>query len=744
MRRDRCSARDKDHVRERFADVAQDIGFAVRTLRRRPAFAATALLTLALGIGATTAMFTVVDGVLLQPLPYRDPSRLVSIYTTFPHWKGQPVVGSIWNTLRTPYPDYMNLIKSQRSFEGVAGFMLSNASLGLGDKSISIHEGYGTANLLPLLGVKPSLGRWFLPGEDGPAALHLALLSHELWQARFGGDSAILGRSVHVDEEAYTVIGVMPPGFSLSGKLVERPGASFRGRVVSVRRVVRNAYRGNHTMELIGRLRPGVSITAALADAEPLLRGERRPERRGATLVARAVEETKEVQRPLLLLFASVGVLLLITCGNIALLFLSECVVREPEMRTRAVLGAGRSRLVRLLLTESAVIAAIGAIAGGALGWWGTRIMIALAPTELPHAEMVGVNVRVALFAMAVAAVVALISGAAPALSLTRPDAKRGSRSRVAGGRSRVQTAVIGLQACLSVVLMAGAGLLARSLVNERRVDPGFRYERRLTLRVELPSLFNRTASDRVRGYDIVAAALQALPGVVRVASAMHVPLSGRTNGQAVSVPPAVKLGSAGSAEAEHAIVSANYFEVLHIPLIAGRAFTAQDRDSVPPVGIVSEASPRRFWPGETAIGKQFRSPNGVVTVVGIVGNVKNKTLSRDARFSSTRPQTQERSRMSFIVETRRDPPDLASAAERAVWAAVPGATVSEVSSLDALMDRRPRTGAIPGAHRRNLRRTCAAHHSGRTRRAHGAWRCAPLARVVHTHGARRDTLGGP
>ena len=691
--RDECVAIDarratKTNVRERFADAAQDIGFAVRTLRRRPAFATTALLTLALGIGATTAMFTVVDGVLLQPLPYRDPSRLVSIYTTFPHWKGQPVVGPIWNTLRTPYPDYMNLIKSQRSFEGVAGFMLSNASLGLGDKSISIHEGYGTANLLPLLGVKPSLGRWFLPGEDGPAALHLALLSHEMWQARFGGDSTILGRSVHVDEEAYTVIGVMPPGFSLNGKLVERPGAVSADVWFPFGVSSGMLTAGNHTMELIGRLRPGVSLPAALADAEPLLRGDRRPERRGATLVTRAVEETKEVQRPLLLLFASVGVLLLITCGNLALLFLSECVVREPEIRTRAVLGAGRSRLVRLLLTESAVIAAIGAIAGGALGWWGTRIMIALAPTELPHAEMVGVNVRVALFTMAVAAIVALVSGAAPALSLTRPDANRGSRSRVAGGRSRLQTAVIGLQACLSVMLMAGAGLLARSLVNEQRVDPGFRYDHRLTLRVDLPNVFSRGASDRGRGYDIVANALQALPGVERVALAMHVPLSGRTNGQAVSVPPEVKLGTAGSAEAEHAVVSANYFDLLHIPLIAGRAFTAQDRDSVPPVGIVSESFARRFWPGETAIGKQFRSPNGVVTVVGIVGNVKNKTLSRDAEVLFYRPQTQERSRMSFIVETRRDPPDLASAAERAVWAAVPGATVSEVSSLDALMDR--------------------------------------------------------
>jgi putative ABC transport system permease protein len=237
-------------------------------------------------------------------------------------------------------------------------------------------------------------------------------------------------------------------------------------------------------------------------------------------------------------------------------------------------------------------------------------------------------------------------------------------------------------------MLMAGAGLLARSLVNERRVDPGFRYERRLTLRVELPSLFNRTASDRVRGYDIVAAALQALPGVVRVASAMHVPLSGRTNGQAVSVPPAVKLGSAGSAEAEHAIVSANYFEVLHIPLLAGRVFTAQDGDSVPPVGVVSESFARRFWPGETAIGKQFRSPNGVVTVVGVVGNVKNKMLSREAEALFYRPETQERPRGSFIVETRGDPRELALAAERAAWSAVPGATVSEVAPLDALVDQ--------------------------------------------------------
>ena len=674
-------------MREHLEQLGQDVGFAIRTLRRRPAFAATAVMTLSLGIGATTAMFSVVDGVLLQPLPFREPGKLVTIYTTFPYWRGRAVVGPLWNTLRTPFPDYVNLIQGQRSFEAIAGFDVAGASFSTGEQTTTIVESSGTANLLPMLGVTPLIGRWFLPGEDGTTAQPLVVLSHAFWQNRFGGDSAVVGRTITVDERSLTIIGVLRPSFSLGAVRVETERRQHADLWVPFGLYPGRLSPNNHTMELIGRLKPNVTLAAALADIGPLLRGNRAPDRRGAALEMRSEVETSDVQRPLLLLFGSVGLLLLITCGNVAMLFLSECTVREPELRTRAVLGAGRARLIRLLLTESAVIAASGAAVGLVIGWWSTRAMIALAPTDLPHAANVGLNARVFAFAVAVGSVVALVSGAVPALTLTRRDAARATGNRVAAGRSRLQSNVIAAQACLSVVLMTGAGLLLRSVVNEQRVDPGFRTNNVLTLRADVPSAI-RNRPDRERAFVMLTSALRALPGVERVATAMTVPLSGRVNGQAIAVPPEIKLGQPGSSESERNVVDTAFFGLMGISILAGRAFTAEDRDSSLAVGIVSEGFARRFWPNESALGKQFRSPNGVVTVVGIAADVRNKTLTRQPEQLYYRPRTQDGTASTFLIRTRGDPAALASAAERLIWDMIPGTTVYEVTTLDALFDR--------------------------------------------------------
>lgn len=484
------------------------------------------------------------------------------------------------------------------------------------------------------------------------------------------------------------MIGVLRPEFSLVGRRVESEATQDADLWLPFGVFPRMMTPNNHTLELIGRLRPDVSAAAALVDAEPLLRGQRKPERRGAAIEMRADVETDEVQRPLLLLFGSVGLLLLITCGNVALLFLSECAVREPELRTRAVLGAGRGRLIRLLLTESAVIAAIGSAIGLAVGWWATRVMMAIAPTELPHAAMVGFNGRVFAFAALVGAVVSLLSGAFPAMTLTRRDVARANGNRVAAGRSRLQTNVIAAQACMSVVLMTGAGLLVRSVVNEHRVNPGFHPAGVLSLRADPPYSLTRDAVQRERVYADIYATLQSLPRVAKVTATQTVPLSGRSNGQAVSVPPEIKLGAPGSAESERMIIDTAYLGLMRIPIVAGRAFTADDRDGSLPVALVSEGFARGFWPNESAIGRQFRCPAGVVTVVGVVGDVRNKSLSRQPESVFYRPDTQDGERISYVVEARGDLTTLGVAAQRAIWAAVPGTTVSEVTPLDALVDR--------------------------------------------------------
>ena len=692
-------ARKRSTAADVWAGLTQDLRFAARSLRRRPAFAATALLTLALGIGATTAMFSVIDGVLLQPLPYREPDRLVTIFTTFPHWKGQPVVGARWDQLRSPYPDYKRLLSGQHVFDGIAGFQVTDASLTVGTETVSISEGVATANLLQVLGTTMGRGRWFLPGEDGPTAQHVAVISHELWLDRFGG-APMLGRTLTVDEESFTVVGVLAPGFSLAGNLIQTNGATQRADVwIPIGVYPSSMQPNNHTLELIGRLRPGVSLAAAQAVTVPLLRGDRPTTRRGARLVPRDDVETGEVRRPLLLLFASVTLLLLITCGNVATLFLAECAMREPELRTRSVLGAGRARLVRLLLTESAVIAAAGAATGALLGWWGVRAMLRLAPSDLPHVEMVGMSIRVCLFAIGVAGFVALLAGVVPAFTFTREEHFGGghctSGSRVAAGRSRLQTSVIAFQAAMSVILIAGAILLTRSLINERDVNPGFSAGRMLMIEVEIPRSLTPNAGDDRRFNGLVSDALLALPGALRVTAASMPPLSGRTNGQAVSPRPAEKISAAG-ADAERMVVLSNYFDVLHVPLLAGRAFTGRDAEDAPAVAVVSEGFARRFWPNEPAVGKEFRHPNGVATIVGVVGDVRNKSLDRAPESVFYLPATQASARLSFLIETRAEPLASASAAQRAVWAAVPGATISEVTSMERLMSR----ALAPGRYR--------------------------------------------
>ena len=687
--------RRRTTVADIWAGLTQDARFAVRSLHRRPAFAATALLTLALGIGATTAMFSVIDGVLLQPLPYREPDRLVTIFTTFPHWKGQPIVGARWDQLRTPYPDYARLVSGQHLFDGIAGFGVSDASLTVGSETVSVTEGTATANLMQVLGVSPSRGRWFLPGEDGPTAQHVAVISNELWLSRFGG-AEMLGRTMTVDEESFTVIGILPPGFALAGNVIQSGGATQRADLwIPIGVYPSSMQPNNHTLELIGRLRPGVSLAAAQAVSEPLLRGDRPVARRGGRIVPRDDVETGEVRRPLLLLFASVTLLLLITCGNVATLFLAECATREPELRTRAVLGAGRARLVRLLLTESAVIALAGAAMGAALGWWGVRGMLRLAPSELPHAEMVQMSVRVCLFAISVAGVVALLAGIVPAFTFTRGESQRSSGARVAAGRSRLQTTVIAFQSAMSVMLIAGALLLARSLVNEGRVNPGFHVEHMLMMQVEIPRSLSPNAGDDRRLNANVNDALAALPGVSRVTAASMPPLTGRTNGQAVSSTPAEKLAG-NSSTAERMVIFPNYFDVMRIPVIAGRAFTSQDTEDGPRVAVVSEAFARRFWPNEPAIGKEFRHPNGVATIVGVAGDVRNKSLDRAPEGVFYLPVTQANARLSFLIETRGEPLALAPVAQRTVWATVPGATISEVTSMDRLMNR----ALAPGRYR--------------------------------------------
>jgi len=319
--------------------------------------------------------------------------------------------------------------------------------------------------------------------------------------------------------------------------------------------------------------------------------------------------------------------------------------------------------------------------------------------SELPHVEMIHMSIRVCVFAMGVAGLVAVFAGIVPAFTFTRDGTGvRASGARVAAGRSRLQTSVIAFQSAMSVVLIAGAILLGRSLVNEGRVDPGFRAERMLMMQVDIPRSLAPTSSDDRRLKLFVNDALTSLPGVSRVTAASMPPLSGRTNGQMASPRPSEAMSVSGS-NVERMVIFPNYFDALRIPLVAGRRFTEQDVEDGPRVAIVSEAFARRFWPNESAVGKQFRHPNGVPTIVGVVGDVRNKSLDRAAEPVFYLPAMQANARLSFLIETRGEPLAIAAAAQRAVWTAIPGATISEVTSMERLMSR----ALAPGRYRATL-----------------------------------------
>ncbi|MES2306920.1 MAG: ABC transporter permease [Gemmatimonadota bacterium] len=668
-------------------DVLQDLRQGMRGLRRSPLFTLTMVGTIALGVGAATAMFSVVNGVLLRPLPYRDPAQLVTIYSVFPGFRGQPTTGELWNVLRTPYPDYVRYRDAAHSVTSVAGFNTGTVSATFAEETVELRRAQGTANLLQTLGVSVAQGRWFLPGEEGRGSPRLAVLSHRLWMGRFGG-SAIIGTTITLNEAPFVVIGILPPSFGIRGRIIGTEMDVEPDVWIPIGADGRGFEPGNHTLEIVGRLQPGVTIDAAFAEAEPLIRGDASPAKRTARMIPRVEAEIGAVRQPLLLLLGAVAVFLAIACGNVAALFLAECTRRKAELRTRIALGAGRARMIRLLLTESGMLALAGALIGAGFAWFATRTLLAVAPSELPHADQVAVDFRVLAFTAAIASLVAAVSAVAPALHFTRNGERLTSvGNRVVAGRSRVQSVAIGIQAAGTLVLLISAGLLGRSFLREGEVDPGFVPGNALLVGVTLPRSQTASRADTKRLYDLLTEALGDVPAVSTVTAMSTPPLSGRSNGQAVRTLP-IEDPTLPATNVSNAAVLANYFETMGIPVLAGRPFSSTDTAGAPLVAIVSEAMARRFWGVTTAVGRQFKHPNGIATVVGVVGDVRSKALHLPAEPQFYLPASQAPGALTFILRTRGDPMLLGDPARRAVWRTVGGATISQVTSTAALMER--------------------------------------------------------
>jgi len=675
--------------------TAHDVRFALRTLRRRPLFAAVAVVTLGLGIGAATAMFSVVDGVLVKPLPYNEPSQLVSIWWRKPWLETVPGVdGKLWDRTRFTYPQYRDLLDGSTRLAGFAAYRagtLDVATLTGSGEPVEISAGAATASLLPLLGVRPELGRWFLPGEEasraGDDGAAVAVVSYELWQGRFGGLREMLGSTVTMNGRAFTVVGILSPGFR-----VHWLSASFAGERESARRDVWfpigapgwRAHPQASSWEVIGRLEPGVTAEQARAELHAIMSGaDSRPRSPDSEVrvVPRTDEETFGLTSPLVLLFGATGLLLLVACGNIATLSMAEIFSRQHEMTTRSALGAGKTRMMRLLLTESLVLAALGSAVGFGLAFAGTELLVALAP-PFPRIDTVGVDLRILGFAALLGTATAFLFGTIPSVFAARSFSTLRSGSHMSFGRRRFTVNVIALEIAMTAMLLVAGGLLTRSVTRLMEVDPGFDTSNLATIEVVLPGGRYPTRAKRVAFFGEALDELKSIPGVGTVTGVSRLPFPG-IDSDGYSLRP---VGSEEYFSSVAYEVGPRYLETLGVSLYAGRYLAESDGPEAPLVMVINETMARRYWPDESPLGARLAwgGSDEPLTVVGIVGDVKRQLLTADVEPSFYMPYSQKSDdHICFVARTRVEPGDVLLRMRDAVWSVDPELAVRNANTVE-------------------------------------------------------------
>ena len=616
--------------------VWQDIRYAARRLQRAPIFGLAVVATLALTIGATTAVFTVVNAVLLRALPYRDPSRLVLVQQAFPQM-----------SLGFSPPDYLAFEARAGFFEAIAAYRNREYELSGVEPPERVTVTRASATLFETLGVRPALGRPFTR-EDDEAGRLVAVLSDALWERTFARDPAAIGRPINLDRRAFTIVGVMPRDFTFPqrGPILNNVPADVYvpiGFTASERRAFGSMYNNS----VIARLKAGVTPAQADADTRAVVRSNAREmypvnlsglaEVLGGSAVLLTAEVSGRSRTVLWVAFAAVGFVLLIACADIASLMLARAIGREREIAVRSALGAGRGRLIRQLLAESAVLALAGSILGLVLAVWLSRAIVALAPPTLPRLHEIGIDGRILLFTAALTVVTALLCGILPALELSRPRGealKEGARVSAGQRERRIFGALVAAQLAMAVVLLVGGGLLLRSFSRLMAVDPGFRAERVLTLATSLPAQAYRDAAS-VRGfYTRLVDDVSQVPGVSAVGASTELPLGVRER-RAFMLEQELQAARDLPHSVAHECVTGRYFEAVGISLKRGRYFAASDAQQSEPVAIINETFARRFWGTADPVGQRIAWGNTAshgpwMRIVGVVGDVKQGALNTE------------------------------------------------------------------------------------------------------------------
>ena len=685
--------------------LIQDLRFGIRLLLKNPGFSAVAILALALGIGANTAIFSVVDAVLFRPLPFDRPERLVAI------WEWDLKKGEDHDSVMAGnFLDWKSRSQIIEAMSAHAGGSVNLTGLAEPER---IRAARVSAGLFPLLGVQPEIGRVFFPDEDQPGNQRVAVLSNSLWKSRFGGDREVVGRSVTLNNEHYEVVGVMPAGFALP---LNEESKIWTPLVFTHEEV---ALRNNHYLNVLGRLKPGASMEQARAEMASIAAQLEKDfpksnEGTGAALFPLHSEVVGDVRKALLIFLGAVAFILLIACANVANLSLARAAARQREIAVRVALGASRWRLVRQMLIESVVLGLAGGAAGLLLALWGIEFLSAAAQQmSVPRARSIGLDGRVLLFTFAASIVTGLLFGSVPALQASKPDLndalKEGGRSSGSLRRNRTRNLLVISEMALAFVLLAGAGLLINSFLKLRAVDPGLKPDNVLTMNISLPRQKYSQPEQVITFHRQLLERVAAVPGVECAGTVTALPYAGSTNSFGYTIESPVSGDQTESIVSQ--LASADFFRALGIPIVAGREFNDRDIDGAPSVVMVSDSLARRYWPDQDPLGrrvkwgnKEFRSP--WMTVVGVVGDVRQRGLDTAPPPTIYVPNlqlgdpiktlvgvslrdlmTSDARSIDLVARSASGVADLSNALRAAVWTVDPNQPVTRVKTMEQVLD---------------------------------------------------------
>ena len=671
--------------------LLQDLRYAIRMLTKKPAFTCVALLTLTLGIGANASVFTVVNAVLLHPLPYKNADQLVMVWHNYSESLSRASVSP---------PAYIEYRDQTKSFENVAAFTNWNVNLTGPWEPERIQGFRATANFFPTLGVDAAIGRTFLPEEDQVGHNRVVVLSSGLWKRRFGSDPNIVGKPITVNGADYNVIGVLPSGFQFVQNVELWTPIAFTPAAIAPRQ------HGNEYLGVVARTKSNLTIGQAQAEMDTLS-DKLRPEfyshakKWHVSLQSMRDHLAGDIRPALLILMGAVGFVLLIACTNVANLLLTRATIRQREMAIRTALGASRGRIIRQLITESVILAGIGGVLGLLLAFWTSRLLVIGLPKELAQfvvgSNAIGVDFRILAFTMAISLATGVVFGLVPALQASNPNLNESFKETagtIGGGRNRLRGFLVVSEIALAIVLLIGAGLLIKSFVHLQTISPGFNSNYVLSMQVSLPfSKYND--SPKVIGfYRQLLQRVSTLPGVQSAGAISNLPLSGYEWNASFIVEGQPTGPGEAEPHGDPRAISPDYFRAMGIPLLKGRYFTGADSESALPVTIVDETLARRYWPNEDPIGKRIafegsdENPRWM-QIVGVVGHVKHYGLDAESKVQYYYPYVQSTQQTMFVVvHTNGNPLNLTGALKDAVHGIDKDQPIYNITTMDDLLSK--------------------------------------------------------